>query len=256
MLILDFQPLKAPPAALPTCTWNGITLWRGDGDTSTLDMSSKAFHEAFRSIYESVGFCDLAHVLSALEEQHSKKPQESLRGIDRSALFAAYNFRYDKKIEKLLAVWADVPQTFKQWAKKHAIAPADVYPLCAVEDVLALSSALAKIADMQCSRSQGAQIIELLTECSLLNIPKETLLGSVEDPQQWVLSIQQLRFPQTLARDKDRQENLLTGWPKAFSTRWLRQGDRSGVEVRFFISSKKDLEEKISTLSRVHEGLE
>ncbi|MCC6137357.1 MAG: hypothetical protein IT287_01905 [Bdellovibrionaceae bacterium] len=248
MFHLDFKPLKTPPSALPTCVWNGLKLWSGSVSLQPVDLSSLNFHEAFRSIYENIGFCELAFVLTQIHEQKIE--------VDKSALFAAYNFRFDNKLEKLLETWTDVPQTFKEWAKNHAVSPADVYPLCALEAVAPLAPGLIKIADIHCSRSQGAQILELLTECTLLNIPQQDLLAHSETPQEWLLGLQQLRFPQTQNRDIERQEKLLAGWPKTFSTRWLRQGDRSGVEVRFFVSSKKELAEKITTLSRVHEGLE
>lgn len=247
MAILDFQPQHKPPEALPKCVWNSHVLWAGSSALNDQDLSSLPFHTALSSIYQGLGFAELATILEWAEKAGI--------AVDREPLFAAYQFRYDGKLEKTLNLWKALPNAFRIWATKHSISPADLYPLCAVNDTAPLHPALLKIAGLQLSRSQGAQIVELVSECVLLKTDSSLWTKNSTSAADWVQSLNSTRYPQTQNRDSERQNKLLLGWPKSFSTRWLRQGDRAGVEVKFFVSSKRELAEKISSLHRVHEGL-
>lgn len=247
MAHLDFQPQNPPPQALPSCVWNDHILWTNPSTTTSLDLSARPFHEALVSIYQTLTFCELALITEWLEKSQIQ--------VNKELLFAAYQFRYDNKMEKTLLLWTSLPQAFRVWATKHGISQADLYPLCAISDLTPLQPALLKVAGLQLSRSQGAQIVELITECALLKTDASQWIKNSSSSADWMQSLNALRFPQTLGRDSERQNKLLLGWPKTFATRWLRQGDRSGVEVKFFVSSKRELAEKISSLTRVHEGL-
>lgn len=247
MVSLDFQPQNPPPKALPSCLWNGIVLWKGSNDLPPVDLSAQPFHEAFRGIFEGVGFCDLAQVLESLSTSDTT--------IDKDALFAAYNFRYGAKLERSLQTLKTLPREFIKWARERSVSPADIYPLCTIDDIQRLAASLNKLSELQLSRSQGAQLIELLAECALLGSSDDVLLQHSGTFATWIPHLQTIRYPQTTNRETERQQRILVGWPKAFATRWLRQGDRSGIEVKFFVSTKKELAEKISTLTRVHDGM-
>ncbi len=248
MARLDFQPQTVPPQALPQCVWNTHILWAGStSNLASQDLSGLAFSTAVASIYTGLNFGEVATIsewATAAEIQY-----------DREALFAAYQFRYDAKMEKTLKLWSTLPSAFRTWAIQHGISSGDLYPLCALREASSLHPALLKIAGLQASRSQGVQLLERLTECALLNTDSALWTKNSSSVSDWIQNLNSIRFPQTLHRDSTRQNKLLVGWPKSFSTRWLRQGDRSGVEVKFFVSSKRELAEKISTLNRVHEGL-
>lgn len=223
-------------------------LWTGlPSELAEQNLSAQLFHKALASIYQELSFSELALIVDWTEKAGI--------AFDREALFAFYQFRYDGKMEKTLLLWKTLPNAFRVWAAKHSVSPADLYPLCALNDISPIHAALLKIAGLQMSRSQGAQIVELLSECVLLKTDPSLWTKNSTSAADWIQSLNSIRFPQTQNRDSERQAKLLASWPKAFSTRWLRQGDRSGVEVKFFVSSKRELAEKITSLQRVHEGL-
>jgi hypothetical protein len=244
MHLLDFKPLTSPPDALPTCTWNGLQLWKSSMDLAALDLSAMPFDKALKSVYPSLLFTELCEIV--------ERTQNLKASVDLEQLFTNYQFRYDKKMRKTMDLFWELPISVKNWARNHDLSPKDLYPLCALSNINTIFTVLEKMISLRPTRSQGAQAIELLAECALLE--KTNWDPQTENMSDWITQLHTLRYPQAIARDNDRQKTMLSGWTKMFSTRWLRLGDRSGVEVKFFIGSKKELSEKISTLSRIHDG--
>lgn len=244
MLLLDFKPQTTPPDALPHCTWNGLQLWTSSMALDIQDLSSMPFDKALKSVYPSLLFTELCEIIERVQKQKAS--------VNLEQLFANYQFRYDKKMQKTMDLFWALPISVKNWARNHDLSPKDLYPLCALANINEISATLEKMISLRPTRSQGAQAIELIAECTLLG--KIDALPKTENMSDWLTHLHALRYPQAIARDNDRQKTMLSGWTKMFSTRWLRQGDRSGVEVKFFIGSKKELSEKISTLSRIHDG--
>lgn len=244
MVLLDFKPHTTPPEALPTCTWNGLQLWTSTLPLQTLDLSSMPLDKALKSVYPNLLFTELCEIVECAQKLKAT--------LDLDPLFTNYQFRYDKKMQKTMETYWSLPTSVKIWSRGHDLSPKDVYPLCAVPSVQTLFPVLEKMVSMRPTRSQGAQAIELLAECALLE--KINLHPQTDSMSEWLTQLHSLRYPQAISRDQNRQKTMLSGWTKMFSTRWLRQGDRSGVEVKFFIGSKKELSEKISTLTRIHDG--
>lgn len=224
-----------------TCPENHIS------GPSSLELSSLPFHEAFNSIYKKVSFLELCGVL----EQEQSLSLE----IDKEALFRCYQYRYDQKIEKIRSVLPQLPLEFRQWAQEHSLSAADLYPLCSLENIQDAEKPLLHISSLLLSRAQGVQAMEWIVECLLLKIPQIQETQGHNSGTGWLEHLKQLRFPQTQIRDEEKQKKLLSPWPKALSPRWLRQGDRSGVEIRFVVGSKKELADKISTLNRIYNEL-
>lgn len=246
MLFLDFYPQSRPPQALPTCTWNGYTLWENAQSAKPLELSALPFDQAMKSIFHNLTFTELCEIVRCAETQKIQVPFEGL--------FAAYQFRYDNKLEKTIRLYLLFPTDVRDWCHTHSLSPKDLYPLTASPWTNEVAALLEKLVSLRPTRSQGAQAMELLADCVLLEKPNSAVLENSSTITDWLTHLHNLRYPKTHTSDSVRQKTLLSGWPKVFSTRWLRQGDRSGVEVKFFVGSKKELSEKIATLSRVHDG--
>jgi hypothetical protein len=246
MPTLDFKPHKSPPKAMPTCVWKEWVLFSGE-HPSSIDLSSQSFHEAYGSIYDSLSFYELAQLVLKAEAFNIE--------VQKQELFSLYGFRFDGKSEKVLRLLQRLPQPFLQWIEKHSLSAGDLYPLCALSAEQLPLNALNTFSELNPSRATGAQILELLTECILMNMPVVDFFKGVKSSQEILDKLQQLRYPQTLERDHEKKKVLSSPWPKTFTTRWQRQGDRSGLDVRFFVASKRELAEKIESLKRVHDDL-
>lgn len=248
MLDLDFQPITTPPKALPTCVWKNIILWKSPFHQTPLDLGELPFEKAVHSIYQNISFLELIEILICLNTEKIT--------IDTFALFSQFNYRFNGKVEKLIAMWPHLPFDFRQWSKQRSLAPADLYPLTALSNASLIAQCLSHIAHLRMTRNQGTQSLELIVDCFLMGASAQDILKLSTSADEWQKHLHALRFPQTRERDTTKQNKWMSAWPKSLSTRWWRQGDRSGVEVRFVIGSKKELAEKISTLSRVYNELQ
>lgn len=225
---------------MPTCQWHGGVLYAGTQIIQ--DLSHLSFDAAYRSIYEQMSFFELTELMLELFD----------RGVNfrPDDLFATYGFRLDSKTEKVVLSLRRLPSEFYQWAKQHSLSSGDLYSLCNLPQLPVQS--LTQLALLNPSRSFGIQLLDLLVDCLLMGQSEDTCLLHSSSFDLWRDHLRTLRFPQTTKRDEEKKQSLLNIWPKSFTVRWLRQGDRSGVDVRFFVSSKKELEEKIESLQRVY----
>lgn len=209
------------------------------------DLSALPFAQAYKSIYAEMSFLELAELISELIDHKIS--------FEPSTLLEAYKFRLDAKTEKVLLALRRLPQDFYAWAKLHSLSAGDLYSLCNLPQLP--EKALSHLAQLKPSRSFGIQLLDLLVDCQLMNLSEDECLKQASTFEAWRANLHTLRFPQTTKRDEQKKEYLLGLWPKSFTVRWLRQGDRAGVDVHFFVSSKKELAEKIESLQRVHNEL-
>jgi hypothetical protein len=69
--------------------------------------------------------------------------------------------------------------------------------------------------------------------------------------------LQILRYPESSRRDKQAEFALKKyRWPQSSQVRWLRQGDRSGIEIKLFISHPQELRKVAEHLLQLHKQLE
>jgi hypothetical protein len=123
-----------------------------------------------------------------------------------------------------------------------------------------LDRALEKFEVVRPSFSEGVKILELVTE-NILMSPDDNSLENVfensQSVQAWMKHLNTLRYPMTSARDSELESKMLAlPWPYGSKTKFERRGDRSGVELKLFVSSEADLTKIISSLERVKANLQ
>lgn len=198
-----------------------------------LDLSTLSIEDALVVAYPELTFCSLVEVLKRIELSVS---------LDKDKAFANYGFLLDSKLSQLLTLIPALPLSFWQWCQNHSLSPRDLFPLLSLKSPQDVSQSLEKFSELSISRSLGAQILDLLVECYLTIKDQSPLLKQTATADQWLLHLKSLRFPQTMKSDRIKEKELLSlPWTKELNTRWLRQGDRSGLEIRFFASSQKEL---------------
>jgi len=173
---------------------------------------------------------------------------------DFEALAAQNGYRFDQRLLQCVELFHRLPIETQNWAAERALSQRDLQPLLALEN-LPLEF-LQLLAAARVSRSYGAQIIELLVDNILLgNVNLEPPAPFTADKAaEWIARLKTSRFPETSRRDEEKKSRLSSlPWPKGFLTRWQRQGDQSGLEVRFTVASKIDMQSKIEALQRVLE---
>ena len=107
------------------------------------------------------------------------------------------------------------------------------------------------------SHSQGAQILELGGELLLMGWELAPLLQKESSSKNLLAGLRSLRRPMASAKARQKEDVLKTlPWPRAMKGQWIRQGDQSGLEIRFQSFSLKDLGQKIKSLERIYKQLE
>ncbi len=236
-------------------SWNSIALNPEEASSEKfLDLSSLTIEDALSVVYPALSFCELVETLKKL-----KTSALICENLNQALVFTNYGFSLDSKLTRLLEVLPYMPAVFWNWCCKHSLSPRDLTPLLSVQSPQQLSLSLDSFNELQLSRNLGAQIIELLVECFLMdNADADLFTLSQNSPasktsgDHWLQNLKTRRFPQTAKADSEKQKTLLSlPWTKDLQTRWLRQGDRSGVEVRFFAANPKELQKHVDQLQKI-----
>lgn len=103
------------------------------------------------------------------------------------------------------------------------------------------------------SFSEGIQILELSTELLLLE-KKPAYSGN--STTEWIQNLKILRYPSSHQIQKNKEDLFLKlPWPHGSKIKFERRGDRTGVELKCFISSEVDLTKMLAALERVQTEL-
>ncbi len=213
--------------------WNSIPLNPQNSlAPKRLELDSIDIEDAFSVVYPHQSFCGIYQMLEKLPKSLA---------INSSRVYENYGYALDSKLEQLLTVLPKLPSTFLNWSAEHSLSPRDLFPLLSLTILQTVDEDLKKISSLALSRNLGAQILELVVECHLLSTSEASTV-SANTGDEWLQQLKMKRYPQTLLSDSEKQKKMLAlPWPKDFQLRWQRQGDRSGLEIKFFVSHEKEL---------------
>jgi hypothetical protein len=145
------------------------------------------------------------------------------------------------------------PQEFQNWCADKRMGPMDLAPLLSIP-AEALPLICQTILEARLSKAHGTQALELLTELHLLG---RSIPSSSQSSEAWIAELKNLRHPETSRRDEvQKQKWAELPWPSLSQPRWIRRGDRSGIELKLFISHPHDLKKCLQSLSRIQELME
>lgn len=147
---------------------------------------------------------------------------------------------------------------FKTWKDSKKVKLTDLVFTHALKDSVQqelLERVGNNMAALQPSFSEGLAFLEMATDLILMG-HTESLLQPATDFNSWKTQLFQLRYPQTALRDSESRhmfENL--PWPHGAKVKFERRGDKSGVELKLFISNPSDLTKILASLERVQQEM-
>jgi hypothetical protein len=147
---------------------------------------------------------------------------------------------------------------FKTWKEQKKVKDQDLIFTGALKENLHLElfiKASEHMAGLQPSFSDGIAFLETATDLILMG-HTEDLFENSSSFESWITYVRELRYPQTTSRDqqlKQRFEKL--PWPAGSKVKFERRGDKSGVELKLFISNPTDLTKILASLERVQQEL-
>lgn len=251
---LDFKPSQRTPEIFPVFVWKSWALNHFETgsksapvDLLSQDISHKDFSEALKQIYPHLTFMELSRLFSC---SRSAGLSDHLAW---DQIFRAYSYHWNNRMEKTVELALTLPLPFQQWMQSHEISPREISPLLSLKEQSTFVPFLEHFISKFLSRNQGAQLLELAVELHLMKTPILELISRPEETvEDWIARLRKIRYPQTETLDKSIEERLLSlPWTKSFSKRWTRNGDRSGLEVKFLVQSPEDLKNKIKALEEI-----
>ncbi|MCE3009711.1 MAG: hypothetical protein LW875_03765 [Proteobacteria bacterium] len=208
----------------------------------------------FKSLYPDLSFAEFGLLMKVVEFQGLPF------NFPREALAAQRGWNTNESFWKILKATQELPAGFLKWCAEKKMAPMECSPLLVAQD-LNLSPLLLFIVHFGFSKSQGSQALEMGIELLLLGKSFADLkLDSIQSRDQiesWMSFLRDLRYPQTQTRDREVQAYFKSlPWPGSSQTRWVRQGDKSGLEIKLFVAQPSDLKRYLQSLNKVQEQLE
>jgi hypothetical protein len=114
---------------------------------------------------------------------------------------------------------------------------------------------LARCGLLRASFAETLHIMEILTDLIAMG-HTEGLFLEDKDLETWRQNLRTLRYPNTQKRDAELRTHLeALPWPHGSKVKFERRGDRSGIELKIFISSPVDITKIMAALERVREEL-
>lgn len=247
--ILNFEPLSPWPDQLPGVAIDGIVI-AGFEQKLLLnypwtDQSAEVFLDLFVSVHPHLSFMELLNLGSWFRADGGRTLPMSLM----EKILERYGYRQAIDLESWIPRLNEVPPSFRNWSGLRGLSPQELSPLLSLEPSRIAELHLDEIPKRELSRREGARALELLVELFLMNIP---FLAPDLNRDRWLTSLQKLRYPQTELSDNSAQ-TWISGqiWPKQSQIRWVRRGDRAGLEVKMLIQRPRDLQKSVERLQQI-----
>lgn len=246
---INFEPGLSWPSGLPAVAINNVIFAGFHCDMAF--NNEIPFNEAekiadlFKSLYPDLSFAELV--------RFSKK-SESISWIPTSMIQTKYGFQVNAFFKECSEALLKQSMGFQKWCESKKVGPQDLAPLLS-SNGLDIRPLQLKIISLNLSKSEGIQALEIGIDLLLMGHLWEELKGSDAEPgKAWINHLTHLRYPQTFRRDQERQQKWQgLPWPGTSQARWVRQGDRAGVELKIFVSQPSDLKKHLVSLQRVQE---
>lgn len=246
---LDFQPLSPWATGLPAVAINMVVIAGFDQEIvfnhSISEDEKDKIAALVRSVYFELSFAEMARLVDKAKN-HQWLPIELI--IQKFGWLA--NPSFYKVAECLLTT----PIGFQNWCAEKKLGPMDLIPLASAKS-LNLIPLFHDILSLKLSKSVGTKVLELAIELLLMGKSYSDI--APESSETWAQKLQQLRYPNSSQNDSLEKEKLISlPWPGMSQAKWARQGDKTGVELKLFVSQPSDLKKYLQSLEKVQNLLE
>lgn len=250
----DFKPLVQWPSTLPFFCWDDELLCGFDTKIKNelqivinLKSSETQMADVLAFIYPQLTLPELARLYTKLKVIKEIK--------DWGHFFSLYKIRFCENLISTLDILVQTPISFQLWVSQKQIQARELSPLKCISNFVDIEPFLNKFLELNLTRSQGIQVLELLIELIEMKISKEVLHSLMNgSPNSIHVKLMEMRYPLATEKQNNVQNKLdnifkVTG-VEALSRRY---GDKSGVEVKFFSETNWDFQQRLNSLNKWYE---
>lgn len=241
----QFRSLESWPEHLPAIAWESDLICgfdRSEGSqVLSISSSESTLLQVFQSVYKELTFSEFAQLSKSLGEQAVHFAQ-------------AYRIAWNSQNQQLVQSFLKLSLTFQDWCTEKKVAANELAILSSFKEFDAFQKVCDFLVSNQCGKQTGIQILEIAGELILMETSIEDLLSSHLTPEAFLLSLKKRRFPNSSEKDEEQNQWIQSlGWPSSSQSKWVRRGDKAGVEVKLFFSSPLELHKNIIQLQRIEE---
>ncbi len=251
---LDFKPCRAWPKALPAYVWGDYTLCGFKSETELpLNTANTAFLEAFYAIYPQLTFPEHSRFYNLASQLDSSLP------FTWQEYFQAYKMRWCENLKENLLIMSSLPAHFEEWCSNKDVKQRDLAIFRSIKDIKICQPILDELVTLNANKNTGMQILETSIELLLMGKPIDLLVFKTEaiSAEQWAKRLYRIRYPMSTMNDEAQSQKVKQlPWPQKVQAKWIRVGDESGVEIKFFIKDTTDLDKRLSGLNYVRNLLD
>lgn len=220
--------------------WHEIIL-NGQADEAQpiIDLSQEDPTELVFDLFGKMGLVELFEFHKA-----SKVENRLHESLDWEKLFQLSDKSWNERTYKLFGQLSEVPSSFIDWAFHRKMEMRDLLPLNSLTSFQAFNELSNFFTELNLTRNEGRQILDVLVDLILLGKPTERL--SPTDENNWLSQLQKIRNPHTLGSD---QKSNKSTWPKYVVEQKFREGDRIKRRLQIQYTDSQDLKNKLSNLS-------
>jgi hypothetical protein len=169
------------------------------------------------------------------------------------------NIFWNADTETTFKILSESDLKFQNWVSEKQMGLKEIHVLQLkkhIEDKVSWDRLIKMLPEIGASRSQGVQILEWAGELLGQGVNSTQVFKDSDSPERWLHHLKILRYPMASHEDSKNESRIKSlPWPSQCQAKWVRQGDQSGIEVRFQVFSDRDLEAKLKGLGIVKEGL-
>ncbi|MBC6415318.1 MAG: hypothetical protein GDA46_02890 [Bdellovibrionales bacterium] len=140
--------------------------------------------------------------------------------------------------------------SFHKWTLQKKLNEKNLTILTEFQDIKKIQALIQWIENHHVSHSQGIQILELGGELLLMNKSLLSVLKEKQQSQKLIEKLKEMRFPKSSLREKEKKQilnKLQLG--KSIKAKYIREKDRTGLQLEFKSFSLKDFNQKIQKLN-------
>ena len=242
--IYQFRSFEKWPKHLPAIAWESHLLCgfdRQENETVVhLGSNEGTFIQVFQSIYKELCFAEFAELSLVL-------------GDDVTEFARAYHFSWNHNQQQLIQNFLKLSESFQNWCLEKKVAANELAILNSFKNLDSLKRVCEFIVSHSAGKQIGIQILEMAGELILMEKDIQDILNSTS-AEIFLAEVKKRRFPQSTALDQTQEQWLKSlGWPSTSQTKWIRRGDKSGVELKLFFSTPLELQKNIVQLQRIGE---
>jgi hypothetical protein len=251
---LNFGPMTPWPKHLPAMAWSGQLLCGFEQpDGAVVELARQGtlaeLADQLHAIYPKLTLAELARLRRC----------ETLTPVATglvSHLIELQGWRLTRDLERVLVALVETPAAFQIWTSRRELGVRDLQILNVVPTLSQVNPLLEELGRRQPSKSTGTQILETTIELMMIEGTPPHLPLAQQSDEAWYEHVKRRRHPETHQRDQQKIHHLVQlPWPAHVQTKWTRQGDEAGVEVRFTATSLLDYQRKIRGLAHVESRL-